>query len=80
MASYCLCISPNGEKSFRVSAFQGFSSLLLFKSLTNLTCSSVLMFAARPAFYNYIVVMFVFGAVALFACGLAGIGAGFGIW
>ncbi|KAK9926107.1 hypothetical protein M0R45_023356 [Rubus argutus] len=34
----------------------------------------------RPAFYNYIVVMFVFGAVALFACGLAGIGAGFGIW
>ncbi|KAM5570895.1 protein CANDIDATE G-PROTEIN COUPLED RECEPTOR 2-like [Rosa sericea] len=34
----------------------------------------------RPAFYNYIVVMFVFGAVTLFACGLAGIGAGFGIW
>ncbi|PRQ16321.1 putative transmembrane protein adipocyte-associated 1 [Rosa chinensis] len=34
----------------------------------------------RPAFYNYIVVMFVFGAVTMFACGLAGIGAGFGIW
>jgi hypothetical protein len=36
--------------------------------------------AARPAFYNYIVIMFVVNAVALFACGIAGIGAGFGIW
>ncbi|KAJ7978725.1 transmembrane protein adipocyte-associated 1-like [Quillaja saponaria] len=34
----------------------------------------------RPAFYNYIVIMFVFSAVALFACGIAGIGAGFGTW
>ncbi|XP_059443387.1 protein CANDIDATE G-PROTEIN COUPLED RECEPTOR 2-like [Corylus avellana] len=34
----------------------------------------------RPAFYNYIVIMFVVNAVALFACGLAGIGVGFGIW
>lgn len=34
----------------------------------------------RPAFYNYIVIMFVVNAVALFACGIAGIGAGFGIW
>ncbi|XP_050256750.1 protein CANDIDATE G-PROTEIN COUPLED RECEPTOR 2-like isoform X1 [Quercus robur] len=36
--------------------------------------------AARPGFYNYIVIMFVINAVALFACGLAGLGAGFGIW
>ncbi|KAI4343949.1 hypothetical protein L6164_011236 [Bauhinia variegata] len=34
----------------------------------------------RPTFYNYVVVMFVFSAIALFACGLAGIGAGFGNW
>ncbi|XP_030940329.1 protein CANDIDATE G-PROTEIN COUPLED RECEPTOR 2-like [Quercus lobata] len=34
----------------------------------------------RPGFYNYIVIMFVINAVALFACGLAGLGAGFGIW
>ncbi|KAM0979907.1 hypothetical protein ACFX13_015964 [Malus domestica] len=34
----------------------------------------------RPAFYNYIVVMFVLCALASFGCGLAGIGASFGIW
>ncbi|KAM1036136.1 hypothetical protein ACFX13_039928 [Malus domestica] len=34
----------------------------------------------RPAFYNYIVIMFVLSALASFGCGLAGIGAGFGIW
>lgn len=34
----------------------------------------------RPAFYNYIVIMFVLTALASFGCGLAGIGAGFGIW
>nr|AFK46758.1 unknown [Lotus japonicus] len=34
----------------------------------------------RPAFYNYVVVMFVFSAVTLFACGLSGIGAGLGSW
>ncbi|XP_061364931.1 protein CANDIDATE G-PROTEIN COUPLED RECEPTOR 2-like [Gastrolobium bilobum] len=34
----------------------------------------------RPTFYNYAVVMFVFSAITLFACGLAGIGAGFGSW
>ncbi|KAK9928878.1 hypothetical protein M0R45_025996 [Rubus argutus] len=32
----------------------------------------------KPTFYNYII--FVFGAEALFDCGLAGIRAGFGIW
>ena len=41
---------------------------------------SLLSSAARPGFYNYIVIMFVINAVALFACGLAGLGAGFGIW
>ncbi|XP_010037233.2 protein CANDIDATE G-PROTEIN COUPLED RECEPTOR 2 [Eucalyptus grandis] len=34
----------------------------------------------RPAFYRYIVVMFVINSVALLACMLAGIGAGFGTW
>ncbi|KAK7330298.1 hypothetical protein VNO77_24488 [Canavalia gladiata] len=34
----------------------------------------------RPAFYNYVAVMFVFSAITLFACGLAGIGAGLGNW
>ncbi|KAH7528937.1 hypothetical protein FEM48_Zijuj05G0130700 [Ziziphus jujuba var. spinosa] len=34
----------------------------------------------RPAFYNYVVVMFVTCSVSLFACGLAGLGANFGIW
>ncbi|PSR89128.1 Serine/threonine-protein kinase [Actinidia chinensis var. chinensis] len=34
----------------------------------------------RAAFYNYVVVMFVTNAVTLFACGLAGIGASFGLW
>ncbi|KAK6920985.1 Transmembrane protein TPRA1/CAND2/CAND8 [Dillenia turbinata] len=34
----------------------------------------------RPAFYNYIVFMFAFNILALFACGLAGTGAAFGLW
>ncbi|XP_015079123.1 transmembrane protein adipocyte-associated 1 homolog isoform X1 [Solanum pennellii] len=34
----------------------------------------------RPAFYNYVIVMFVTSAVMLFACGLAGIRGGFGLW
>ncbi|XWS37278.1 hypothetical protein CRYUN_Cryun19dG0029600 [Craigia yunnanensis] len=34
----------------------------------------------RPAFYNYVAIMFVVNAIALFACGLAAIGIGFGIW
>ncbi|GAV70036.1 Tmemb_40 domain-containing protein [Cephalotus follicularis] len=34
----------------------------------------------RPAFYNYVIAMFVIYAVALFSCGLASFGAGFGIW
>ncbi|OMO53174.1 hypothetical protein CCACVL1_28839 [Corchorus capsularis] len=34
----------------------------------------------RPAFYNYVIVMFVVNAIALFSCGLAAIGIGFGIW
>uniref|UniRef100_A0A7N0TFS0 Transmembrane protein adipocyte-associated 1 n=1 Tax=Kalanchoe fedtschenkoi TaxID=63787 RepID=A0A7N0TFS0_KALFE len=35
---------------------------------------------ARPAFYHYIIIMFSWNAVALFACGLTGNGAGFGLW
>ncbi|PSS26703.1 Transmembrane protein like [Actinidia chinensis var. chinensis] len=35
---------------------------------------------ARPAFYNYITVMFSLNAIALFACALTGHGAGFGFW
>ncbi|KAL4303727.1 hypothetical protein GQ457_10G014220 [Hibiscus cannabinus] len=33
---------------------------------------------ARPAFYKYVAIMFILNAVALFACGLIGNGAGFG--
>ncbi|KAL0558401.1 hypothetical protein IC582_002965 [Cucumis melo] len=35
---------------------------------------------ARPAFYRYVVIMASLNALALFACGLAGSGAGFGYW
>ncbi|KAL6977866.1 Cullin-associated NEDD8-dissociated protein 2 [Sarracenia purpurea var. burkii] len=35
---------------------------------------------ARPAFYNYITIMFCLNAMALFACALTGHGAGFGFW
>ncbi|XP_051152619.1 protein CANDIDATE G-PROTEIN COUPLED RECEPTOR 2-like [Andrographis paniculata] len=34
----------------------------------------------RPSFYNYVVVMFILNIVDLFACGMAGIGFGFGLW
>ncbi|OMP08137.1 hypothetical protein COLO4_06747 [Corchorus olitorius] len=34
----------------------------------------------RPAFYNYVIVMFVVNAIALFSCGLAATGIGFGVW
>ncbi|XP_015943347.1 protein CANDIDATE G-PROTEIN COUPLED RECEPTOR 2 [Arachis duranensis] len=34
----------------------------------------------RPAFHNYVVVMFVFSAIALFSCGLAGLGMSLGNW
>ncbi|KAL8230734.1 hypothetical protein R6Q57_000512 [Mikania cordata] len=34
----------------------------------------------RPAFYNYVVVMFVITGIALFGCGLAAIGVGLGLW
>ncbi|KAK1316457.1 hypothetical protein QJS10_CPA05g00927 [Acorus calamus] len=35
---------------------------------------------ARPAFYQYIIVMFSLNALALFACMLVGNGVGFGFW
>ncbi|XP_077249110.1 protein CANDIDATE G-PROTEIN COUPLED RECEPTOR 2-like [Tasmannia lanceolata] len=35
---------------------------------------------ARPVFYNYIFVMFLLNAIALFACMLIVTGAGFGFW
>lgn len=35
---------------------------------------------ARPAFYNYIIIMFCLNAMVLFACALTGNGAGFGFW
>ncbi|XP_027332883.1 transmembrane protein adipocyte-associated 1 homolog [Abrus precatorius] len=34
----------------------------------------------RPAFYNYVAIMFIFSVITLFACGLAGIGADLGNW
>ncbi|GJZ78396.1 transmembrane protein adipocyte-associated 1 [Tanacetum coccineum] len=34
----------------------------------------------RPAFYNYVVIMFVVNGVALFACALAASGVSFGLW
>jgi hypothetical protein len=39
-----------------------------------------LSFAARPAFYKYVIIMFILNAIALFACGLTGSGAGFAFW
>ncbi|KAK2456434.1 Cullin-associated NEDD8-dissociated protein 2 [Trifolium repens] len=35
---------------------------------------------ARPAFYKYVIIMFILNAIALFACGLTGSGAGFAFW
>ncbi|KAL7239367.1 hypothetical protein ACSBR2_005302 [Camellia fascicularis] len=35
---------------------------------------------ARPAFYNYVIIMFCLNSMALFACALTGHGAGFGFW
>lgn len=35
---------------------------------------------ARPAFYKYVIIMLIMNALALFACGLTGNGAGFGLW
>ncbi|XAR52523.1 hypothetical protein NMG60_11020650 [Bertholletia excelsa] len=35
---------------------------------------------ARPAYHNYVVIMFCLNAIALFACALTGHGAGFGFW
>ncbi|CDP18380.1 unnamed protein product [Coffea canephora] len=35
---------------------------------------------ARPAFYNYITIMFFLNGLALFACALAANGAAFGLW
>lgn len=37
-------------------------------------------YAARPAFYNYVVVMFIVNSLALLACALAASGVGFGFW
>ncbi|XP_004508683.1 protein CANDIDATE G-PROTEIN COUPLED RECEPTOR 2-like [Cicer arietinum] len=34
----------------------------------------------RPTFYNYVVIMFIFSATTLFACGMAGFGASLGNW
>ncbi|KOM33183.1 hypothetical protein LR48_Vigan01g273900 [Vigna angularis] len=34
----------------------------------------------RPAFYNYVAVMFVLSVISLLSCGLAGIGIGLGNW
>ncbi|CAI8603389.1 unnamed protein product [Vicia faba] len=35
---------------------------------------------ARPAFYKYVIIMFIVNAIALFACGLTGSGAAFAFW
>lgn len=35
---------------------------------------------ARPAFYKYTVIMFLLNALSIFACGVIGNGAGFGLW
>jgi hypothetical protein len=47
-------------------------------SYSNLKIS--VTFAARPTFYKYVFIMFIFSAISLFACGVAGIGAGLGNW
>lgn len=35
---------------------------------------------ARPAFYRYVIIMFIMNAIAVFACGLTGNGTNFGLW
>ncbi|XP_020209653.1 transmembrane protein adipocyte-associated 1 homolog [Cajanus cajan] len=35
---------------------------------------------ARPAYYKYVTIMFIWNAIALFACALTGNGAAFGFW
>lgn len=58
--------------SFSFSCFSSADCLLVFLSWK--------IHAARPAFYNYVIAMFVFNAIALCASGLTGIGSGFGLW
>lgn len=58
--------------SFSFSCFSSANCLLVFLSWK--------IHAARPAFYNYVIAMFVFNAIALCASGLTGIGSGFGLW
>ena len=38
------------------------------------------LITARPAFYKYIVIMFILNALSLFASALTGHGTGFGYW
>lgn len=83
MVMYYLCITQSGELSCLVS------SVLLILFFIFLCCclANFLFFisytrfhAAKPAFYNYVIAMFVLNAIALCASGLAGIGTGFGLW
>lgn len=81
MASYCLCISQNQETSCLVSAFRTLLSCIILAGFRLLCHAAVsLSSAARPAFYKYVIIMFVVDAVALLACGLGVMGAGLGIW
>lgn len=82
MASYCLFISQNGEISYHVSTYTFLSRYLYISMFIKLTANSVviLLFTARPSFYNYIAVMFFVSALAFFASALAAFGVEFGIW
>lgn len=79
MATFCFCDSQNGERSCLVSLLSN-PFYHCSTGSTRLQLGISFLFAARPAFYNYIVAMFVINAVALFSCGLVGSGAGFGLW
>lgn len=53
---------------------------LLVTYLQFLTPALCFANAARPAFYNYAVIMFVVHGAGLLACTLGACGVGFGIW
>lgn len=78
MGSYCLCIILGGEKGYPVSIYRDCYKCLF--AIISVMAFFSLPFAARPAFYNYVIIMFILNAIALFACGLTGNGAGFAFW
>lgn len=81
MASYCSCTIPSGEKDYLVSLHMQMVKVVSYQFHGCLISLFFFQYsAARPAFYNYIAIMFSMNALALFACALTGNGASFGFW